>query len=111
MEKRRIRDGDVRRVLVVASDLMARERVRSAAERLGMEVAFTRPAPEVDVEGFDVVVLDLDEAGGPVIRGGAGVVGYFSHVDTALGERAKAAGIRAVRRGRFWSDLDSYLTS
>jgi hypothetical protein len=104
----------VKRTLLVSSDLMARERVRSAAERLGMEVAFARPGPDVDVEGFDVVVLDLDEAGAPVIDsfgGRAGVVGYFSHVDTALGERAKAAGIRAVRRGRFWSDLDSYLTS
>jgi hypothetical protein len=105
----------VSRVLVVASDLMARERIRSVAERLGMEISFARPGEHGDLEGFDVVVLDLDEIGAEVAEAmtptGPRVLGYYSHVDVALGEAAERAGIRAVRRGRFWSDLGSYLTT
>lgn len=33
------------------------------------------------------------------------VVGYFSHIDTRLGEAARDAGCRAVPRGSFWRDL------
>jgi hypothetical protein len=104
----------VSRVLVVSSDLMARERVRAAAERLGLEVSFARPGEGGDRGGFDVVVLDLDEMGaeaaGAVASPGARIIGFYSHVDVSLGEAAERAGIRAVRRGRFWSDLDAHLT-
>jgi hypothetical protein len=101
----------VSRVLVVSSDLMARERVRSAAERLDLEVSFARPGGAGDFGGFDVVVLDLDEMGAPELPpSDAKVIGFYSHVDVSLGEAAERAGIEAVRRGRFWSDLDAHLT-
>jgi hypothetical protein len=103
----------VSRVLVVASDLMARERIRSAADRLGMEISFARPGDHGDVAGFDVVVLDLDEIGAAgaeaMATGDARILGYYSHVDVGLGQAAEKAGITAVRRGRFWSDLDTHL--
>ena len=90
---------------------MARGRVRAAADRLGLEFTSARPGEVGGFEGFDVVVLDLDEMGAPALApSGAKLVGFYSHVDVSLGEAAERAGIRAVRRGRFWSDLDSHLT-
>jgi len=38
------------------------------------------------------------------------VVGYFSHIDTDLEAAAQSHGVVTVRRGRFWSSLDQYLT-
>jgi hypothetical protein len=113
VEERRAPPREVSEVLVVASDLMARERLRAAADRLGMGVTFARPGEARSFEGYDVVVLDLDEIGIESVpeaaEGGPRLLGYFSHVDVALKEKAEAQGVRPVRRGRFWSDLDSYL--
>jgi hypothetical protein len=103
----------VSEVLVVASDLMARERLRVAADRLDIRATFARPGEAPAFEGYDVVVLDLDEIGIEAVpqatEGGPRLLGYFSHVDIALKEKAEAQGIRPIRRGRFWSGLDSYL--
>jgi hypothetical protein len=111
-----------RLLLVVTSDLMARERVRSSASQSAMDVRYAAPGSVVETlraTAPDVLVIDLD-AGGPPILGEVEaasaegllperVLGYFSHVDTALGEAAERAGVKAVRRGRFWSSLPELL--
>lgn len=115
--------GSVGRVLLlVTSDLMARERVRSAAVQNGMDVRYAAPGSVVDTlrsASPDVLVIDLDAGGAPILEEvtaaraedllPALILGYFSHVDTALGEAAERAGVTAVRRGRFWSSLPELL--
>jgi DNA-binding NarL/FixJ family response regulator len=111
-----------RLVLLVTSDLMARERVRSAASQSAMGVRYAAPGSLVEAlrtAAPDVLVVDLDAGGAAILQEVAAaraedvlperVLGYFSHVDTALGEAAEQAGVEAVRRGRFWSSLPELL--
>ena len=113
--------GD-RLLLLVSSDLMARERVRSAAASAALVVRYAAPgalAETLRASEPSVLVIDLDAGGAPILEEVAAaraenllperVLGYFSHVDTALGEAAEAAGVTAVRRGRFWSSLPELL--
>jgi hypothetical protein len=109
-------------LLLAASDLMAGERVRSAATHLGIEVRAVAPARLLEAlraDVPDILVCDLDQGREPMLADletaraedvlPRTVVGYYSHVDAALGDAARAAGCTPVRRGRFWSDLPSYL--
>ena len=115
--------ADGRTVLLISGDLMARERVRSAAAQASIGVRYGAPGSllaSLRSTSPDVLVLDLDSGGAPVLEEvvaareedllPARVLGYFSHVDTALGEAAERAGVKAVRRGRFWSSLPGLLT-
>jgi hypothetical protein len=109
-------------VLLVGGDLMAQSRLVDAASRAGAALENT------SVDGFrarlrevqpSLVVLDLDGGGDGVLKelratpeeelGAARVVGYYSHVDRALGEAAQQAGCEAWPRGKFWSGLDELL--
>lgn len=111
-----------RNVLFVGSDLMARERIRSAAAHLEMgarSAAVTELVAALRDEPADVLVLDLDEGRQDVLeelRAARSesiapnvVLGFFSHVDRQLGDAAREAGCTAVRRGKFWSDLPGFL--
>jgi AmiR/NasT family two-component response regulator len=117
-----MRPDEERTVLLVTRDLMARERIRSAAAHLSMAVRYAAPHELHEMLGAaqpDVLVLDLDEGREDLLAdvGSARseglvppvVLGYFSHVDSGLGEAAERAGVTAVRRGRFWSALGQYL--
>ena len=105
-------------VLFVGDDLMARARVEEAAERAGARVEVVAPdaiGSRVG-DGEAVVLVDLDRAGpdglarlSEVARR-ARVIGYFSHVDEELGRKARAEGVEALPRGRFWRELPSILT-
>lgn len=115
--------GSVERLLLlVTSDLMARERVRSAAAHSSLAVRYAAPGSLVDTlrsTVAEVLVIDLDAGGAPILAEvetaraegllPGRVLGFFSHVDTALGEAAERAGVTAVRRGRFWSSLPELL--
>ncbi|MGH2828214.1 MAG: hypothetical protein ACRDKF_14730 [Actinomycetota bacterium] len=107
-------------VVMIGGDLMARARVEEAAQAAGLRLvrlaledldALERP-PQADV-----VVLDLDDGGRDLIdrwaalagEGAPPTIGYFSHVDVALGEHAAARGIEALPRGRFWRTLGETL--
>lgn len=116
-------DASERTVLLISSDLMARERVRSSAAQADLVVRYAAPGSLLDSlrsSSPEVLVVDLDSGGAPVLEEVAAaraenllparVLGYFSHVDTALGEAAERAGVRAVRRGRFWSSLPGLLS-
>jgi hypothetical protein len=110
------------KILVVGGDLMAHGRIRSAAESTGTEahfVAFGGLIAALAEDSFDLLIVDLDDGRDPVLdevrdAGGKGllprtVVGYYSHVDMALGKMAEGAGVRPLRRGHFWSSLPSIL--
>ena len=111
-------------LLFVGSDLMARERIRSAAANLGIDVRFAPVEGVIDAlraEPPGVLIVDLDEGRERVLAAvttgrsegvvPANVVGFYSHVDRDLGAAAEEAGCTAVRRGRFWADLPRWLGS
>ena len=96
----------------MSADLNARVRVEAAAA--GRAEITTRSNLDEFPEGVSLVLLDLDAAGDEVLLRAEELiraapttrwVGYFSHVDEALGRRAAEAGIEAFPRGRFWKAL------
>jgi DNA-binding NarL/FixJ family response regulator len=104
-------------IVLVGGDLSARARLLDAASRAGAELVTTTPeevAGVVEATRARLVVLDLDEgreraldAVGSIRASDATarVVGFFSHIDRELQERALAAGCEALPRGRFWREL------
>ena len=132
MAQRRPPDGSVserrpdadRSVLLAGSDLMARERIRSAAAHLEMASHSVTPAELLDAlrrQRPDVLVLDLDEGRESLLAeletarseglAPARVLGFYSHVDAELGRAAERADCKAVRRGRFWASLGDLLAA
>ena len=89
---------------VVGRDLKDRDRLERAAKAAGLGLGPQRDEPPA------IVVIDLDREGIPTdLPPGALAVGYYSHVNEAIAERAEAAGIAAIRRGTFWKDIDQIL--
>jgi hypothetical protein len=108
----------MKRVLLVGGDLSARARLDAAAQRAGWDLRTCRPEDAAEVVGaepVDLVVADLDSGRDVALEAlrdvAVRVVGFYSHVDTALGEAATVAGVEAVPRGRFWRELDDLLAS
>lgn len=111
-----------RTIAVVGGDLMARSRIDAAAAANSLEVQRLSPG---DLESLEtppdvaLVVLDLDSSGRALIdtwvslagESGPRAVGYFSHVDVALGEHARSRGVDAIPRGRFWRTLEEILAT
>lgn len=107
------------RAVLVSQDLQARARVLGAAERAGAQVAIvTHDDLPVALEGADLLILDLDEGREDVLQAVSAapaaelpdvVVGFVSHVDGDLARAARAAGVRAIARGRFWARLPELL--
>jgi ActR/RegA family two-component response regulator len=109
-------------IVVVDADLSARARVETAAGRHGLEVVTStgaRLGATLERTSAVAVVVDLDQGGTDALAAveearradllPARVVGFFSHVDADLGRAARAAGIEALPRGRFWSGLEELL--
>lgn len=103
-------------VVLVSTDLQARVRVEAAVNPLGVRVEARRPddGRALPAEAA-LVVLDLDqvedvaawvETAGPLP---GRVLGFFSHVQEEKGAAARAAGIEAHPRGRFWRRLAALL--
>jgi hypothetical protein len=109
-----------RSIAIVGGDLMARSRIESAAAASSLEV---QRLSQGDLESLEeppeaaLVVLDLDAGGASMIDAwsslagdsGPRAVGYFSHVDAALGDHARSKGVEAMPRGRFWRSLPEIL--
>jgi hypothetical protein len=109
-------------VLLVGGDLMAKSRLVDAASRAGATLE-TASAAGLRIRAREIapslIVIDLDGGREDVLNelraatdeelGSAKVVGYYSHVDRALGEAAEQAGCEPWPRGRFWSGLDELL--
>jgi hypothetical protein len=105
-------------VVMIGGDLMARDRVATAAAGARLELRSARAGSVVDAlrrERPAVVVVDLDSGGSAVLEelvdarsegvAPERVLGFYSHVDEELGRAARAAGCEAVPRGRFWRAL------
>ena len=105
------------RVLLVGADLMGRARVEEAVRRAGGTLVTCAPdelGAALRERDPDVVIVDLDSAGAAAVAAASGaagprLLGYFSHVDAALGDAARSAGIDALPRGRFWRELPNLL--
>ena len=111
--------------MLIGRDLKDRDRLWRATEGSDRVVAGAGPDRVVAFltqnQPVDVVVVDLDDGGSDVLdalaaAGDQGllpsrVLGYFSHVKEATGAAARAAGIEAYPRGRFWRDLPSLLNT
>ncbi len=105
-------------ILLVGSDINARARLEKAAGTTPVQVAATTRLPVLP-EGLDLVVLDLDAGRDALIDDAAALApshpevrfaGFYSHVDEALGAKAREAGIEIYPRGRFWSELPAILS-
>ena len=85
-------------IRIVGRDLKDRDRLERAAAALGLDLTPTDSPPAV-------IVIDLDREGVPGdLPEGVPALGYYSHVDVDVAQRAEAAGITAIRRGTFWAD-------
>jgi hypothetical protein len=109
-------------VLIVGGDLMARARIDQAADAASMTVermAVDALGSLAEVPSADLVILDLDSGGRALVDAWASLAGdsgprafgYFSHVDSDLGDHARAGGIEAVPRGRFWRTIEATLAT
>ena len=90
---------------------MARSRLEAAANEAGaaFRVVTLEELRGGDLDPGTIVVVDLDELGDRVPTVGARIVGYYSHIDDGVRQRAEAAGIEALPRSRFWRELDRLL--
>ncbi|MHB8586567.1 MAG: hypothetical protein ACYDDF_12135 [Thermoplasmatota archaeon] len=113
------------RALVVAPDLLFRVRIQGAADQAKATLRYVRTADDLratlaePTERFELVVLDLNATGFDpisVVRavrtsvgtGQARIVGFLSHVQTALAQAAREAGVDAVMsRSEFVQSLPS----
>ena len=109
-----------RRAVLASDDLNARARVLAAAEGTGVAVVITGTTGfGAHLADSDLLILDLDrgrdEALAELVAATAAgaapptVVGFLSHVDGDLARTARAAGCRAIARGRFWASLPEIL--
>ena len=113
-----------RRVLVLVPDLFFAARIAETARAAGVTIESASPAAAAErcrAVAPDLVILDLHAAGDPLdaVRAlksdpatlGIPVVGFHSHVDTELRERALAAGVdRVLPRSAFTVRLAALLT-
>lgn len=92
----------------------------AAAERIGAEITEGAAVGFSDrLDGIDLLVLDLDAGRDEALteiaplavdgRLPARVIGFYSHIDADLAATATGAGVEAIPRGRFWSDLEKIL--
>ena len=109
-----------RKAVLASDDLNARARVLAAADGVGVEVVTTAPTGfRNSLSGTDLLILDLDRGRADALAELAAatdagetprtVVGFVSHVDGSLARDARAAGCRAIARGRFWASLPEIL--
>lgn len=97
-------------ILFFGADLRDRDRLQRGAADLGLEVRLYSPGSWEAMEAPSLVVVDLDREGVPQsLPEGVRTIGYYSHVNEAAARAAEDAGLTAVPRGKFWSDLPQLL--
>ena len=115
------------RVLAAVEDMFFASKIRATAEHLGIEVRFVRSAEAAveDAHGQrpSVIIVDLHSravdpfALAATLKGDerlrdVSLVGFFSHVETALRQRAEQAGYdRVLPRSAFTKQLAEILSS
>jgi len=85
---------------------MLASRVRASLEAAGHQVEQDSAVPN-ELDGVDLVVADLDAVEPEAIAElGVPVIGFYQHTDTAMKQRADAAGLAfAVPRSRMAREL------
>jgi PleD family two-component response regulator len=112
-------------ILVAVDDLLFSSKIRATAKQAGVDLAFARTAPEILEQARtlrpDLVIFDLNSAKADPIATVAALkadaelssirtLGFVSHVDTAVIEAARAAGIDEVMaRSAFAGQLGDIL--
>jgi hypothetical protein len=96
----------VARIAALVGDLMLASRVRASLEASGHEVEQESALPD-ELDGVDLVVADLDTVGPEALADlGVPVIGFYSHVDVEMKERAERAGLAlSVHRSRMAREL------
>ena len=104
-------------VIVVVDDMFFASKIRATAEALGVEVSFPR-SKEALVEkarGAQLIIVDLHHQKIDPIElarqlSGVKLVGFFSHIETELRQKALAAGFdQVIPRSAFARDLPEIL--
>ncbi len=89
--------ADLATVVAVAPDLMFASRIDATLGAAGHAVTLAQSIAEADLGGADALVVDLDRIEPEASVGlGVPVLGFYSHTDAALRERADAAGVDTV---------------
>jgi CheY-like chemotaxis protein len=104
-------------VIVVVDDMFFASKIRAVAEAVGVEVSFPRNKEAVieKARGARLIIVDLhNQKIDPVELArelsGVKLIGFFSHVETELRQRALAAGYDSViPRSVFARDLPEIL--
>ncbi len=109
-----------RRVVAAVTDLFFIAKLQEAARHAGVDLTFVSTVEELEAKaaaGVDLVVLDLNDAKLEIVgaiqklrakplTASVSLLGFISHVDVDLAERAKQAGCdRIVPRSRFSAKL------
>jgi hypothetical protein len=87
----------VAQVLALVPDLMLASRVEATLGAVGHRVRTEIAAEAADLEGVDLVVLDVGAVDSSKVAGrGPPVLGFYSHTDVETRKRAEAAGVDLV---------------
>ena len=104
-------------VIVVVDDMFFASKIRATAEALGIEVSFPRSKEALVEKARDaeLILVDLHNQKIDAVElaqqlSGVKLIGFFSHVETELRQRALAAGYDSViPRSVFARDLAEIL--
>lgn len=106
-----------RTVLAVVDDMFFKSKIRAVAEAVGVEISFPRTkeallqkTPQADLVIVDLQNQKIDPLSLPSELGGVRLLGFFSHVEVELRQRAVAAGYEVLPRSVFVRDLAEILT-
>ena len=104
-------------VIVVVDDMFFASKIRATAEALGIEVSFPRSKEALVEKARDaeLILVDLHNQKIDAVElaqqlSGVKLIGFFSHVETELRQKALAAGYDEVLpRSAFVRDLPEIL--
>ncbi len=114
-----------RRILAAVSDLFFVAKLQSAARQAGVELALATTVGDLQAKarlGADLVVIDLNDRSFDALSAIATLrqepetaalplLGFLSHVETELAQKAKAAGCdRVLPRSQFSARLTDLLS-
>ena len=97
------------RVVSISTDLLLGSKVEAMLRAAGHEVTMAPGLEGAPLDDADLIVADLDsESPDALAAAGIPVLGYYSHVDVEIKQRAEAAGVDlAVPRSRMARELVS----
>ena len=104
------------KIAAYTPDLMDRSKISAAASAADHDLSYVgSPEALVGLAGVDLIVVDLSKKGVPdvlagIVASGTRVIAFGSHVDTALLDAARAAGVADVLpRSKFFATLPELL--